>query len=225
MFENISDLEKLIKLLETLPKECAVLSPVLEFEESRSYGGLLYRNGTFMNLKNQPRSSIWYSLCPSAAFVAIRTEFAKRMFEIGLSPFEELFVMQSEDVDFAVKTWLLGYKIACTKLIKVRHLGVRHHHQQWRVYLMYRNRLLLLMLNFSLRSIAYALPFRMLNDVFHCVILLRARYFFTLIKAYLWPLMNLKIILTLRKKRRKYYKGSEKQLFSQLPLPLICSKR
>jgi len=153
------------------------------------------------------------------------------MLKIGLKPFEELFVIQSEDVDFAVKNWLFGYKIAVTKLIKVRHIGFReedkstptsfHFIPNWRVYYMYRNRLLLLLLNFSLGRVIYALPFRFLNDIFHGVICFRTRYFFFLVKAYSWILSNLKIIMTMRNHRRRYFKGdNEKKLFTQLPLPV-----
>lgn len=218
--DNVSDIVRLVKLIEALPKDYSVLSPVLELGGSFIYGGLLCRNGTFMSLKIEPKRQIWCSLYPSAAFITIRVGTVARMFRIGMAPFEELFVIQSEDVDFAVKIWLLGYKLACTKLIKVHHGDVLHHHEPWRIYFMYRNRLLLLLLNFSLRSVLYALPFRLLNDAFHSVILLRARSFSILIKAYLWSLLNLKTILTLRKKRREYFKGDEKRLFSQRPLPL-----
>lgn len=221
ILENASAIGTLIKILETLPEECSVLCPALQVNSRNMvYGGLLYRNGTFLSICSEPASAIWFSLCPSAAFIVVRVNSIRSFFEVGLKPFEELFVIQSEDVDFAVKNWLLGYKIACTKLIKVQHVGFRQNIPHWRIYYMYRNRLLLLLLNFSPRSVIYALPFRVLHDIFHCVVLSRTRHFTSLVKAYSWILKNLKTIMTIRNYRRRYFKCNEKMLFTQLPFPI-----
>ena len=219
VFEDILDIYRLVKLFEALPKECSVLSPTLELAGTPVYGGLLYRNGTFMSLETQPAGSIWYSLCPSAAFIAVRVKSIARMFEVGLRPFEELFVIQSEDVDFAVKVWLLGYKIACTKLVKVKHLATRSQIPSWRLFFMYRNRLLLLLLNFSVRHVLFYLPFRVLNDVFQNIVVFHGHNFSSLVKAYSWTLKNLSTIIIQRNHRRKAFRRTEKMLFTKLPLP------
>ncbi|MCJ7431291.1 hypothetical protein MUO83_08800 [Candidatus Bathyarchaeota archaeon] len=221
MIENASDIGKLVNLFKSLPEECAVLSPALKLAGRPIYGGLLYCNGTFMSLETQPASSVWYSLCPSAAFIAVRVKSIARMFEVGLRPFEELFVIQSEDVDFAMKFWSLGYKIACTKLVKVRHQGDRERIPPQRLFFMYRNRVLLVLLNFSVAGVLCALPFRILNDVFHNIVLLRTCHFSSLAKAYLWILRHARTILTLRNHRQRCFKYDERRLLAQLPLPLL----
>jgi GT2 family glycosyltransferase len=217
--ENASDIGELINLFKSLSEECAVLSPTLELAGRPIYGGLLYRNGTFMSFETEPAGSIWYSLCPSAAFIAVRVKSIARMFEVGLRPFEELFVIQSEDVDFAVKVWLLGYKIACTKLVKVKHLASRSQIPSWRLFFMYRNRLLLLLLNFSVRHVLFYLPFRVLNDVVQNIVVFHGHNFSSLVKAYSWALKNLSITIILRNHRRKVFRRTEKILFTKLPLP------
>ena len=225
MIENALGIEKLIDLFESLPEECAVLSPTLELAGRPIYGGLLYRNGTFMSLNTQPTGSIWYSLFPSAAFVAVRVKSIARLFEAGLRPFEELFVMQSEDVDFAVKVWLFGYKIACTKLVRVKHLASRSQIPNWRSFFMYRNRLLLLLLNFSVRHVLLYLPFRVLNDVFQNIVVFHGHDFSSLVKAYSWTLKNLGTIMILRNHIRKAFRRKETMLFTKLPLPLHWDHR
>jgi GT2 family glycosyltransferase len=216
---DLSKMEELIDIFARLPQECVVLSPIMDLGNDKIFGGLLYRNGTFMSLTTQPRSRIWYSLFPSAAFIVIRPHIVLDMFEKHILPFEDLFVMQSEDVDFAVKIWLLGRKIACTNLVQVQHLGSRSQIPYWRIFYMYRNRVLLLLLNFSKSRVVVGLPVRIINDLITSVFSFRSSYVLSLLTAYAWIIKNLRLTLTLRKSRRTYFVGSERCVFSNLLLP------
>jgi len=218
-------LTKLVYLMEELPNTVVVAQP--------GGGIMLYPNGTVYALRDweKPKNmKAWTSLCGGGGYFIVRRSFIEEFYKCGLKPYCEMFYMQSEDIDFAVKVYLRGYQAVSVRGIELLHVGesIAGIH---RVFEAYKNRVMLLLFNFSPFHILKYMPFRILQDFIHATIVypLRvesptARGLIELIKAYYWVLRRLSPIMTTRSLiQNRWLRINSKDFdrwFLKVPLPL-----
>ena len=219
-------LTELVSLMENMPTSVVVLQSIC----NSFFGGKLYGNLTAYGFSKPPKGKdYWLALGGGAMFIT-KSSYITQLFKLGIKPFEEIFCIQSEDVDFAIKTIMLGYDVAVTGLVKVDHIGEqsgeRGKQPPYRIYHMFKNRVLLALLNFRMRFLIRCLPYRILQDLIY---VLRSCFrapktALLLIKAYTFVLRNLRSIMSARMDRIScYVEDAEdriKKYILRLPMPL-----
>jgi GT2 family glycosyltransferase len=200
------DPDWLTKLVQTMKEDpnIAIAMPIDLARNGRlGYGGLLYGNCTFYSI-NQPPTKNYPCMGTGGHCYLVRKEYIAEMFRCGVKPYCEFFNISSEDIDFNLKAWLRGYKIVCTTTTHVLHEGTTGPRRaKYRVYHMYKNRMCLLLLNFSIKHILINLWYRILHDMISALL---HSEFILMLKAYFWVLSHFREILEERRLRMIYWK-------------------
>jgi len=222
-------LQKLVHVME-MHRDIQVAMPV-SVTRSGKYaycGGYLFGNGTICSfdlyVNNHHSSSKTYRcLCGGGHCYIVRKSYITELFASGIQPYCHFFFISSDDIDFALKVWLRGYKAVATTLTSVFHEGTTGPKRApYRVYHMYKNRLCLLLMNFELEHILSNIWYRVLQDVASALIRSEAVLMF---RAYLWVFKNFKFVLGHRRLRKLSWKRiSDKELkravLLKIPMPI-----
>lgn len=222
-------LQKLVHVME-MYRDVQVAMPVSVTKNGKYVycGGYLFGNGTIgsfdLHMNNHHLSSkLIYALCGGGPCYIVRKSYISELFASGIQPYCDFFFISSEDVDFALKVWLRGYKTIATTLTSVLHEGTTGPRRPpYRVYHMYKNRLCLLLMNFGLRHILSNIWYRCLQDIISALIHSEATL---MLRAYIWVIKNLKLVLRHRRLRRLYWRRvSDKELkhtvLFKMPMPI-----
>jgi len=218
---DIDWLNKLVHLMERLPQDVVAATP--------QAGWLLYPNCTAYGLKETetPRRTVWPALCTGGQIFIVRESLVREFYKCGLKPYCDLFFIQSEDIDFALKIYLRGYKAVCTNVTEVLHARNRNQLPLYRIYHSYKSRVLLLLLNFSFLHLVRYVPFRLLHDFIHAVVVYpmtarkpAAEAFVLLVKAYVWILRRLKSIFKFRSRIQICWRRADDSYVKKILLPV-----
>ena len=150
-------LTTMVNILENLPKDCVVAEP--------GRGWFIYPNVTARRvplhaLKTNPK--IYATICGGGGQFIVKKSYIIEMIDSGIPPYNELLYMQSEDIDFALKVYLRGYKSVCTNKRITGHVKRLGELNSFRIYEMYKNRIIVLITNFSFKHIMKYLPYRII---------------------------------------------------------------
>jgi len=216
-------LKVLVKTLDLIPNIAIVMPTDVSLYGEVGYGGILYRNTSFCPYLVAPRSKLFYGIGTGGHCYLARRSYIEELFKNHILPYENIFFISCEDIDFCLKAWIRGHRVACTTLAKVIHEGMTGPKRAiHRTYNAYKNHVLLLVLNFGLRTILTALPFRLLHDLLASI---KYREAIPFLRAYKWVIKNLRFVLWLRKIRFQYWKRVKDKniafmLLYRVPIPL-----
>lgn len=148
----------------------------------------------------------FYRNCGSGEFYASGASFAisKKLFN-QLGGFDEKLFLYHEDVDLCWRARLMGYGISVVESAVCHHAGGASSETMphWnKFYLTQRNRIRVMMKNYSTRKILTRLPFVCSLIVAGCLFLglraSRVQYFVSVVKAFGWNLFSLQSTLVER---------------------------
>lgn len=237
---DVEWLNKLVHLMERLPQDVVAAQPIILEESGKLVyaGGFLYPSGTVYGLKESeiPRGkTVWPTVCTGGSMFITRRSLVREFYKCRLKPYCDLFFIQSEDVDFAIKIYLRGYKAVCTNITRCLHARITSQKPLYRIYHAYKNRTLLVLLNFDLLHLLKYIAFRLLHDVTHAIAVYpvkvrrpTAEGVILLIKAYISILKRLKPILKYRYRIQMCWRRADNKYFKKIllrvPLPLPLRK-
>ena len=165
-------LEKLVQIMKSVPKQIVALQPTLFESNGKTIaGGFLYKNATTYVLQldeNLNKKRVWQTFITAGSCFIVRKSYIAELFTCGIEPFCQLFEMQSEDTDFQLKIYLRKYLSAGTSAVNILHARPESRIlTPKRQYLAYRNRVLLLLLHFSLGHTVKNIMLRLMTDIYH----------------------------------------------------------
>lgn len=132
--------------------------------------------------------------------------------------FDPDFFIMREDNDISLRTWLSGWRIVLVPQSIVYHKGggtITRFMRTIKLYYMIRNSIAFIIKNYEMRSIIIYLPLSIFMYFAKCAMLLarhRSEYFYAYVKAVLWVLPNLRVILKKRRTVQNLRKVSDKKL-------------
>ena len=132
--------------------------------------------------------------------------FCRKKIFLQLGGFDPKFFAYAEEDDLCFRAWRSGYKSIYYPEAEIYHLGGYTSNQNiaQKIFLIHRNHLLLLLKNIKIRQLIVILPCRMFMDIgtfFYYLLKYRSRdTAFSIIRAYLSLLFNLKNIIAARLK-------------------------
>jgi len=228
IFSNSQDVNCLIKKMESLPDDVVMLVPkIINVDGSFSIGGFLYKNFTAGSL-TEFKGELVFSLLGGGPIFILKNSYLHELETLKIDPFEKILHINNDDVDFGVKIYMRGYKSACLTTVSAIHLGSGSISPK-RAYHMYKNRMILLLINTSILHIIKYIPYRILQDVFSSVgrsiKTNNVAYLSSVFRAYLFIMKSIKIVRTLRYARQEMWRKVphnylQKIIYRKLPLPI-----
>jgi len=146
--------------------------------------------------------------------------------KVGL--FDEDFFMYGEEIDWCWRVHLLGYKLVFVPGSIVYHIGGAST-KKWpsykKVYYLHRNHLMLLLKNYSIKTLLFILPFKIIMELISFLYYLFNGEFRSSIEIFRGMAWNIKHFPYIIKKNRNIKKkGRDKVIIRKMlkvPLPFI----
>jgi len=178
---------------------------------ANAYGNEVHFTGlTFSRFLGKLRSDFKeeYVIAPCGAAFMIRR---KMIDDVGF--IEGTFFMEFGDVDLALRGWLHGWKCVITPTAEAYHKFVLKMTPQ-RYFILERGRYLILLKNFTYRTLVFILPSLMLTEMltWAYALLYGKNYLVSKIEAYRWVLKKLPRIIKNREKVQKFRRTTDKTL-------------
>jgi GT2 family glycosyltransferase len=216
---NVADKDSDIGALQ--PKLKSLREPSF-FEYNGACGGMLdvygvpFCRGRIFDLEEEDRGQydktaemFW----ASGAVMFMRVEAIRKA---GL--LDEIFYAHMEEIDLGWRLRLLGYKIFCVPNAVVYHVGGATELKE-KFFLKHRNNLIVMMKNYSMSSLLYYFPGRMILDTLSALFFVfegNSSRAFCVFKAYFWILKNLKAVFRARSDVQARRKVSDDEIVGAL---------
>lgn len=150
--------------------------------------------------------------------------------------FDELLFFYYEDLEFGLRTRLMGYDMVCEPTAEVFHersagtpglsfRGKEKKYPQRRGYLQTRNRLIILVTHYRLWTMLVLLPALLLYELLGLAMAAIKGYLPRWFSAWGWVLINLPMLWRRRRKVQAKRRRSDRDLLSGGPLPLAPGMR
>lgn len=143
------------------------------------------------------------------------------------TPFDESFFFNYEDHDFGIRTRLKGHHILSVPKACCYHgegtvgLSVRtgKNYSKLRVFCLIRNRWIILLKNYQLKSLIIFFPIFMVYELFQFMVVLKHHWLREWFRAIKWILQNSKEIRLQRLQIQKSRKTSDREILQRDSLP------
>jgi len=150
---------------------------------------------------------------------------------LDVGGFDELLFFYYEDLEFGLRTRLMGYDMVCEPTAEVFHersvgtpglsfRGKEKKYPQRRGYLQTRNRLIILITHYRLWSLIVLSPALLLYELLGLVMAATKGYLPRWFAAWGWVFANLPMLCKRRRAVQAKRKRADRDLFSGGPLPL-----
>jgi hypothetical protein len=207
-------LHELLRGAERHPESGIIASNVLFHDNPRivnAYGNDVHFTGLVFSRflgESEEHCKEEYLIAPCGAAFIVRREVID---DVGF--IDSAFFMEFGDIDFALRVWLRGWKCVIIPTAKAFHKFVLKMTPR-RYFILERGRYLLLLKNFSGRTLALMFPSLMLTEMLTWAYALYCGkdYAISKIAAYKWILKNLAKTMKKREKVQKLRRIQDKNL-------------
>ena len=197
-------------------KKLGLIQPVILLAQNRNkvntlgntihYLGFGYCGNYFTVYKKSLNDKEIFSVSGAAMLIS-------RQYFNQVGGFDENFFMLGEDQDLSWRGLILGYKHFISSKAIAYHDYQFGRHQQHK-YLEEKNRLIMLMKNYSGKTLVFLTPILLINEIAIIIYSILESWLGLKLKTYWAICRNLKIILKKRKEVQKKRVVNDKKLFS-----------
>ncbi|BDR92690.1 hypothetical protein [Vulcanisaeta souniana] len=195
-FIDATCLRSLINTLRVLPREYALVSP--------ERGAKLCAD--FVVSKVMPSNRLYVALTGGSGAYVIRTDVVRELIRLGLGTYSSFIFFHWEDMEFMLKLWFMGFKTVSYELVCYRHVGRTSRNKPvYRRYTEYLGPLIAMVVDMPHTFLVKALPIRFIRDMVKSLIKGEVVLF---VRAYLFIIVKLRLLLTHRTFRMRSFKSA-----------------